>query len=121
MDLLYKLMDQNLIDSRGERCGRVDDVVVEEVFDRPAKVLALLSGGGVKSRQLWGPLHRLTLWLHRLAGVRGPIAPAYILWDEVDRLENDVILKISAEEAGLDRLNRAMADRLIGRIPGANS
>ena len=61
MDLLYELMDQNILDCRGDRAGRVDDVVVEDVFDRPAKVLALLSGGGTMARQLWAPYAELAV------------------------------------------------------------
>ena len=58
MDILYTLMDQTLIDSNGERCGRVDDIVVEDVFDRPARVVALLSGGGAQSQLLGSFVHR---------------------------------------------------------------
>src|SRR5690349_10398694 len=110
MDLLYELMDQNLLDKQGERCGRVDDVLVEDVFDRPARLIGLLSGGGAKSRQLWGPLHRLTLWLYRLIGVPESIEPICVPWEQVDKVEDDVVLKIAADEAGLDRLNRAVAE-----------
>ena len=45
MDLLYELMDQNIVDKQGERCGRVDDVLVEDVFDRPARVIGLSKPG----------------------------------------------------------------------------
>ncbi|HEX9369886.1 MAG TPA: hypothetical protein VF897_02735 [Roseiflexaceae bacterium] len=114
------LMDQNLIDCNGERCGRVDDIVVEDVFDRPARVVALLSGGGAKSRQLWEPLHRLSLWLHAALGVPRPVEPITVPWDQVDRVEQDVILKGTADEYGLNHMNRAVAERLIGHIPGAN-
>ena len=90
------------------------------MFDRPPRILALLAGGGAKSRQLWGPVHRLSRWLHRALGVPAPIEPATIPWTQVARVEGDVWLRVSAEEAGLNRLNRAVAARVIGRIPGAN-
>jgi len=121
IDILYELMDQNLIDSEGERAGRVDDIVVEDVLDRPPRVVALLSGGGAKSGQfLGGLLHRLTLWLLARAGLPQPIEPVAIPWEAVDRVDKDVILKRRADEFGLNRLNRIVAERLIGRIPGAN-
>jgi hypothetical protein len=119
MDLLYELMDQNLLDCHGERCGRVDDIVVEDGFDRPPRIVALLAGGGAKSRHLGRPLHWLSCWLHRLLGVPAPIEPAVIPWDLVARVAEDVWLKVPAKEAGLNRLNRAVAARIIGRLPGA--
>jgi sporulation protein YlmC with PRC-barrel domain len=119
MDILYDLMDQNVIDCNGERGGRVDDVVVEDVFGRPPRIVALLSGGGAKSRHLWRPLHRLSLWLHEVAGIPRPVEPVVIPWEEVAQVENDVILKRSADDLGLNRMNHAVAERLIGRIPGA--
>lgn len=120
IDILYALMDQGLVDCRGDRCGRVDDVVVEEGFDRPPRVIALLAGSGAKSRHLWRPIHRLSVWLHVVLGVPPPIQPATIPWELVDRVEADVILSVTGDEAGLNRLNRAVAERFIGRIPGAN-
>jgi hypothetical protein len=120
MDILYELMDQNLLDCHGERCGRVDDIVVEDGFDRPPRIVALLAGGGAKSRQLGRPLHWLSVWLHRALGVPAPIRPAVIPWDLVARVAEDVSLTVSAEDAGLNRLNHAVAARLIGRLPGAH-
>jgi sporulation protein YlmC with PRC-barrel domain len=120
IDILSELMDQVIVDRNGERCGRVDDIVVEDVYDRPARVVALLAGGGAKSRQLGKWAHRLSVWLHRLLGVPPPIEPAYIPWSAVARVETDVTLKASADEAGLERVNEAVRRRFIGRIPGAN-
>jgi sporulation protein YlmC with PRC-barrel domain len=120
MDVLYELMDQNLIDSAGERAGRVDDVVVEDVYDRPARILGLLAGGGAKSRHLWAPLHRLSLWLHARLGIPQPVEPIFVPWDRVERVDRDVMLNCRAGDLDLDRMNRAVAERLIGRIPGAN-
>jgi sporulation protein YlmC with PRC-barrel domain len=119
IDILYELMDQNLIDSEGERAGRVDDIVVEDVFDRPARVVALLAGCDAKSRHLGRPVQRLSLWLHWVLGLRGPIEPIVIAWEHVERVENDVILNVTSGELGLNRVNQAAARRFIGRIPGA--
>jgi sporulation protein YlmC with PRC-barrel domain len=121
IDILYELMDQGLVDSNGMRCGRVDDIVVDETAGHPPRVVALLAGGGAKSRQLWEPLHRVSLWLHALLGVPQPIEPAVIPWEMVERVEGDVFLKRPANDLGLNRLNRAAAERFIGRIPGSRS
>lgn len=119
IDILYELMDQGLVDRDGRRCGRVDDIVVEDGFDRPPRVTALMAGGGAKSRHLWKPLHRLSLWLHIALGMHPPIEPVRIPWERVERVEADVFLDVSAAEAGLDRLNRAVAERFLRHLPGA--
>jgi hypothetical protein len=121
MDILYKVMDQTLIDSTGTRCGRVDDIVVEDEFDRPPLVTALLAGGGVKAQQLWPPLRTLVHILYRMLGMQGPLKPATVPWDVVDHLDRDLFLKCTAYELGLDAVNTAVAARIIGRIPGAKS
>jgi hypothetical protein len=120
MDLLYELMDQGLVDCNGERCGRVDDIEVEDCFDEPPRVTALLAGNGAKSRCLGRWAHRLSLWLHALLGQPRPICPVIIPWEQVDHVVADVVLKITADEAGLNGVNRAGADRFIRHIPGAH-
>lgn len=121
MDVEYELLDKGLIDRDGERCGRVDDLEVENTFDRPPRVVAILAGGGAKSVHLWPWVHRLSLWLHRVLGLPEPVEPVVIPWEEVANTEIDVMLRVSGEEVGLERLNQVVADRLIGRIPGGRS
>lgn len=121
MDILYEVMDQTLIDTTHTRCGRVDDIVIEDGFDRPPRVTALLTGGGVKAQHLWPPLRKLVQLCYRMiVGIPGPLRPTKIPWEAVDHLGDDVFLKHTATELGLDRANMAVAKRIIGRIPGAN-
>ena len=121
MDLLYEVMDQTLVDNTGMRCGRVDDIVVEDGFERPARVIAVLSGGGAKSAHGWRWLHRGVLWALGHVGLSQPVQPARVEWDQVDRIERDVYLKRTAHDLGLNRLNEIVAERLIGRIPGGHT
>jgi hypothetical protein len=121
MDILYDVMDQTLIDTAGTRCGRVDDIVIEDGFDRPPQVTALLVGGGVKAQHLWLPLRTLVHMLHRIVGMKGPMQPVEVPWEVVDHLDRDVCLKRSAHELGLDAVNAAVVARIIGRIPGAHT
>lgn len=121
MDILYELMDQTLIDSTGTRCGRVDDIEVEDGFARPARVLALYSGGGATFAHGWRWLHRLVVWALGALGVERPVRPARVAWEQVERVERDVELRQPARDLGLGRLNRLAAERLIGRIPGGRA
>jgi hypothetical protein len=121
MDLLYAVMDQTLVDTTGRRCGRVDDLVVEEGFERPARVLAVLSGGGAQSVHGWRWLHRVVRWALGHVGLGQPVQPARVAWEQVHRIARDVYLKRTAHELGLNRLNEIVAERLIGRIPGGQA
>ena len=94
---------------------------MEDVFDRPPRVTALLSGGGVKARLLWTPLERVSCWVQARLGVHTPVRPATIPWEWVDRIDDDVFLNVVAGDVDLNEINRAVAQHLLGHIPGANT
>jgi sporulation protein YlmC with PRC-barrel domain len=106
----HRLLDEQIVDCEGRRCGRVDDV---ELCGSPPRVTALLVGKGLYPRRLPG-------WLARLA--RRQIGPEVwgenalrIPWEEVDELESAVRLRGKAEELGLgegDDPRRWMVRRL---------
>jgi hypothetical protein len=121
MDILYEIMDQTLVDKSGTRCGRVDDIVVEDGFERPVRVLAVLSDGGAKTAHSWPWLHQLVLWVLGHVGFGQPVQPTRVEWNQIDRIERDVYLKRAAHDLGLNRLNEIVAERLIGRIPGGRA
>ena len=94
--IAHRLLDEQIVDCEGRRCGRVDDI---ELRGSPPRVTALLVGKGLYPRRLSG-------WLRRLS--RRQIGPEVwganalrIPWEEVDELESAVRLKGKAEELGL--------------------
>lgn len=110
IDVLYGVLDLQLIDCEDRRCGRVDDI---EIADDGA-VTALLSGYAA-----WPD--RVPRWarpvLSRLLGhpdrerdvVRVP-------WDAVDRLGPYVHLRCRAEDLGLGAGDDELR-WLLGRLP----
>ena len=46
MDLVYRVLDDQLVDATGRRCGRVDDLEIDARFGEPAYVTRILSGPG---------------------------------------------------------------------------
>ena len=121
MNVMHEILNEGLVDASGDRCGRVDDVEVEDTFDRPPRIVAVIVGNGAKSRLLGRWPHRASLWIHRALGMKPPIEPVVIPWSKARIEEAHIRLSGSAHELGLDRLNRAVADRFIRRIPGAGS
>jgi hypothetical protein len=119
MNIVRTVLNQGLLDCEGTRCGRVDDIALEDTFERPARVTALISGPGAKSAHSAAWVRAVSRGVHRLLGLRGKFEPAVIPWEEVDTLGTHVELAATARELGLDRLNRAVARRYVRRIPGA--
>ena len=105
IDLGLGILDHQLIDSEGRRCGKVDDLELEGV-----RVTAIVVGGsGWRGR---GRLGRLTA---RLAGGRAVLVP----WSEVRSVDSAVRLARPAAEYGLGRGD----DRIrswVERLPGSD-
>jgi sporulation protein YlmC with PRC-barrel domain len=106
IDIALTLLDHQLLDKDGRRCGNVDDLAIED-----DEVVAILVGPGYwPQRSRW--IGRLGSWLGRGGRVRIP-------WSEVKDIESHVSLRRTAPEYGLGRGD----DRLrpyVEKIPGAN-
>jgi len=107
VDLALGLLDHQLIDCDGRRCGNVDDLELD--LRGEPRVEAILVGPPVwRGRGLLG---RLLASLSSARTVRVP-------WAEVEKIDSAVQLRKSAREYGLGRGD----DRLrpwIERIPGS--
>jgi sporulation protein YlmC with PRC-barrel domain len=106
----HRLLDEQILDCDGKRCGRVDDI---ELRGSPPRVTALLVGEGLYPR-------RLPRWLRGLARrLSGPerwgANAMRVPWEEVDDINAAVHLRGKAEELGLgngDDPERWMVTRL---------
>jgi sporulation protein YlmC with PRC-barrel domain len=110
IDLALGLLDHQLVDSEGRRCGNVDDLELDDIRATPApRVVAILVGPPVwKGRGLLG---RLASHLSRAPTVRVP-------WEEVEKIDSAVHLKRTALELRLGR-GDDRARRWIEKIPGS--
>jgi sporulation protein YlmC with PRC-barrel domain len=106
----HRLLDEQILDSAGRRCGRVDDI---ELTGDPPRISALLVGVGLYPRRLPRRLHGLA---RRLAGPeRWGANVLRIPWEEVDEIDAAVHLRRKAEELGLgggDNPDRWLVRRL---------
>jgi sporulation protein YlmC with PRC-barrel domain len=95
VDLGLRLLDDQLLDADGHRCGRVDDVQLKGQPGSRTEVSALLVGPGS-----WpGRLRRAFAYL--VEGL-GPDYMHFIPWGDVTRVGTSVGLAHSAEELGLE-------------------
>jgi hypothetical protein len=110
IDLGLGVLDHQLLDCDGRRCGKADDLELEGVGGDDPRVVAILSGPPAwKGR---GRLGRLAAWLARGRLVRVP-------WDEVSEVAAGIRLRSRATELGLGRGD----DRLrpwIEKLPGSS-
>ena len=105
LDVALHILDHQLLDADGRRCGNVDDLAIEG-----DEIVAILAGPGVW-RQRAGWIGRVAAWIGGHERVRVP-------WPEVRDVASHVVLRKAADEYGLGRGD----DRLrpyIERIPGS--
>jgi hypothetical protein len=110
VDLALGILDHQLLDREGRRCGKVDDLELEGVADGRPRVSAIVTGpGGLRGR---GRLGRLVA---RLSRGRTVLIP----WADVAEVRSGVQLRRSAKELRLGRGDdRARA--WVERIPGSS-
>jgi sporulation protein YlmC with PRC-barrel domain len=111
IDIGLKILDHQILDRDGRRCGNVDDIEIEGGPGETARVSAILVGPGVWPQRA-GLIGRLASWIGGGGRTRIP-------WEEVADIESHVQLRKTAEELRLGRGD----DRVrpwIEKIPGAD-
>jgi hypothetical protein len=104
IDLAYRLLDLDLVDSDGIRCGKVDDLVIEGDPGGPAYVVAIRTGIGALPA-------RFAPWLRAVGKrvFRGNTTD--IPSGQVEDFDSAVHLNTTAEQLGI-----ASGDRRLGRL-----
>ena len=110
IDLGLGVLDHQLLDCDGRRCGKVDDLELEGLDTPEPRVAAILSGPPAwRGRR---PLGRLAAALARGRLVRIP-------WAEVAQVGAGIELRRRAEELRLGR-GDDRAGRLVEKLPGSS-
>jgi sporulation protein YlmC with PRC-barrel domain len=110
IDLGLGILDHQLVDSEGRRCGKVDDLELEGVASGEPRVVAILVGAPAWRGR--GPLGRFAAWVSRGRLVRVP-------WNEVEDIGSGVVLKRTARELRLGRGDER-ARPIVERLPGSS-
>jgi sporulation protein YlmC with PRC-barrel domain len=110
IDIGLHVLDHQLLDKEGRRCGKVDDLAIEGGVGEVPEVVAILCGPGYWPQRA-GWIGRIASWIGGGRRVRIP-------WSQVAKIDSAIELKQRATELGLGRGD----DRLrpyIDKIPGA--
>jgi hypothetical protein len=113
IDLGFMLLDRQLVDSNGRRCGKVDDLEIEGGPGGEAKVVALVSGPEAWHAGKHGPLGWLAAWLYGRSD-----RTALVHLDTIDELGPAIKLRLPAAELELGHGDDRAAE-FVRRIPGA--
>jgi sporulation protein YlmC with PRC-barrel domain len=111
IDIGLHVLDRQLLDKNGRRCGNVDDLEIEGGPGETPEVVAILVGPGYWPQRA-GLIGKLAGWIGGGRRVR-------VDWSDVDKIDSAVELKREATELGLGRGD----DRLrpyLEKIPGAH-
>ena len=109
LDLGLGLLDHQLLDSEGRRCGNVDDLELSGVGEGEPRVAAILVGP---------PVWRGRGWLGRLAAFVTPGGTVRVPWEEVEKVDAAVHLRRTARELRLGR-GDDRARKWVEWIPGS--
>jgi len=114
-DLVYRLLDDQIVDVDGRRCGRVDDIELRGAPGEPARIGALLTGRGAYAARIPRPFRNLA---RKLFGddIRGATVQR-VPWSEVEDVEAAVRLYGRAEDLALGRDDREL-QWPFKRLPG---
>ena len=114
MDLAYRVLDDQLVDVEGRRCGRADDLEFDGDLGRPPHLYSILSGHGVWWLRLPRPLRGIGKRIFG-PGVVGKDV-IRVPWDRVDHLDTVIDLKAKARDLGLGKGDDALAP-FIAKLP----
>jgi sporulation protein YlmC with PRC-barrel domain len=110
IDLGLGVLDHQLLDCEGRRCGKVDDLELGDVGTPEPRVVAILSGPSAWRGR--GRLGRLSAWLGRGRLVRVP-------WEEVAEVKAGIVLRKQAAELRLGR-GDDRAQSWVEKLPGSS-
>jgi sporulation protein YlmC with PRC-barrel domain len=112
------ILDQQVVDRKGEQMGKVDGIMVQLREGKPPRVSHLVIGGGTAARRLHP---RWAGWLLRWRRRWGPKddAALSVPWSKVRKVGIDVEVDVDAERTPALAWEHWVRDRIIGRIPGA--
>jgi sporulation protein YlmC with PRC-barrel domain len=99
MDLVYRVLDDQLVDVDGRRCGRVDDLEFAGDLGTPPRLHAILSGSGTWHRRMPRRLRAVGARIFG-AGVVGEDV-IRVPWEQVDGIASVIKLRAKASELGL--------------------
>jgi hypothetical protein len=117
MNLVRDVLDQQIVDCKHRKAGKVDGIALELRAGAPPRVAYLELGADPLARRLSERIERLLRGLRR--HILGQAAsPARIPWSAVASVDVSVNLKGEAAEYASYRVEAWLREHVIEKIPG---
>ncbi len=124
IDLGKHVLDKEVLDRRGLRAGKVDDLLLElpdagqDGNVGAPRVAAIITGPMALSANMPGVVRWLARTIYRLLGLSDP-KPVTIPWEKVTEIDVVVHLDVEREHERMTAVADAANRRFIARLPGA--
>ena len=118
MEIIRDVLDNQLIDRRGRKMGKVDGVVMVVRRGKPPRLAFIEVGASVLARRLGRRLEQLVQRAGRRWGLRRG-EPFRIAWSKVRDIGIDVKVELDADETPVLKWEVWLRERVIRRIPGS--
>lgn len=117
MNLTRDILDQQVVDSRGQRLGKVDGVILELRQGEPPRIAAIEIGPVTLARRMHP---RFAAWLERWLRAHGPRSDGTLRvpWSKVKAIGVDLRVDLVAEGTAARAWEEWLRDRIVRRIPG---
>jgi hypothetical protein len=118
LHLIRDVLDNQLVDVRKRKMGRVDGILIELREDAPPRVVALEVGPVTLLRRLSGRLARVAERLLERWGFEGShrLSPSL-----VRHVGLDIDIEVDADESPVEEIQRRLRDRVLSHIPGSGA
>lgn len=116
MNLVRDILDQQILDRRRMRMGRVDGVVIELRDGAPPRVLGIELGSAVLARRI---SRRLGKWVEarwRRAGIASAVYR--IPWSAVKKVSDDIEVDLDFEKTPAFRTENWLRENVVSKLPG---
>lgn len=118
MNLTRDILDQQVVDRRGQRLGKVDGVILELREGAPPRIAAIEIGPVAVARRMHP---RLAAWLQRWLRGHGARSDGTlrIPWSRVKAIGVDVRVDLIADGTPARAWEEWLRDHVVRRLPGA--
>ena len=114
--LVHDVLDEQLVDRKHQKMGRVDGLVLELRDVEPPRVAQLLVGGSVLAERIGRWMVALTRGLSRVLRIEPAVTR--IPFERVRVIGSCVELDLDARSTSTLRTERWLDDHIVCRIPG---
>ncbi len=116
--LSHDVIDSQLVDRHMEKIGRIDDLLLELEEGKPPRVATIVIGGRARAQRVGQWMVACHRAVHALFGQREE-RESRVPFDAVRSIADTIELDVEGGELESMHLERWLATRVVGRVPGA--